>query len=641
MPTEPPTRPVSAEELSTILAGHDAFSGLSRGAIDALARAAEREFVPAGTILLASGGPPDSAFVVAHGRLRAIDDRASRRAGRPISLELGRGDVCALGMLVAQIPVAGHVTALRDSTVLRLRRESLLRCMAAHPELVVAQGRQLYENALRTHVTTTARPRIVTLLPAGPNVAIDHVVPPFLSALSGVLGPASRLDARRARELVGSATGDGLPERARHRLAEWCSVQEEQGRFVLLVCDPEDDAWTRWCLEQTDRIVVVAQAVDTGALERVRDAFAHRMDGRSEVAVDLLLVHASDVVVPRGMRPWLELELRPRLHHVRLDRAVDFQRAARRIGGRAVGLVLGGGGARALAHIGVIQALEEAGIPVDAVGGTSMGSVIAAGYARGWSPREMLALFAERVPDARALRDLDFPTVSLLAGHKLDDVLRFAFEELDVADLWLPCFCVSADLVDARMVVHDRGSLWQSVRASCSLPGIFPPVHLEGRLLIDGGAMNNVPIDVMERQLGGGTIIAVDVGAMGIGATTGPLGPSRSGWARLGDRLAGHSADQDDVSIMHILTSSTTLGSKRQMQQMVDEGHADLFLAPPVQHIKLLGFDARESLYEIAYEHTRVRLAEWSGLARVSTRPAEAARRDRRPAAMRRPGELR
>jgi predicted acylesterase/phospholipase RssA len=604
---------VSAEELRAILAGHEAFSHLSERASKSLARAAERELVPAGEVLLDQGEVPDFAFVVVHGRLRAFDELASHRAGRAVAWELGRGDVVAINLLVARMPSPGAVTALRDTTVLRLGRDALLRCMGAHPELVMAQARHFYEIALRTHDARPARPCIFTLLPSGGSFAIDEVVDPFVRALGETLGPTTAVSSRRAHEMFGfpARAGDSL----RARISEWCSEQEAAGRVVLFVCDREATPWTRWCLEQTDRIVAAVDPGDLGAVAQLDRIFASRRV-RSPASVDLLLVHPPGVEAPHGTRPWMDVPFRRSHHHVRLDRLADFRRAARRVGERGVALVLGGGGARALAHIGVLQALEEAGVAIDAIGGASMGAVVAAGYARGRSPREMLRLFGEKVPDARALRDVAFPSVSLFSGRKLDDVLRFAFDDLDASDLWIPCFCVSADIEGSRLVVHDRGSLWRSVRASCSLPGVFPPVRLDGSLLVDGGVIDNVPIDVMERQHPGTTIIAVDVGTLGEGTNGEPL-PRRKGRSAL-DRLRGNGSAPPTPNIFGILTSSSMFGSRQELRRLIDEGHADLFLTPPVDHVKLLAFEDRETLYRLGYEHARKMLSAWSGLGRVA-----------------------
>jgi predicted acylesterase/phospholipase RssA/CRP-like cAMP-binding protein len=620
---------VSSEELREILATDEAFGELSDGAVDALARAAERVFVPAGQRLLEAGPPPEAAFIVEHGRLRTIDEHASQRAGREITLELGRGAVTALNLLVARLPTLGHVVAMRDSTVLRLPREAILRAMTAFPELITAQARAFYETAIETHVRSwePLRPRVFTVFPADDGSAVDQFLTLFPRALSRALGAGTCIDSRRMAATLGRAlTSREDFEGARRAISDWSSEQETHGTFLLLICDREATPWTHWCLDQTDRIIVSASASSTGALERLRSLVGTRTAGDTPARADLVLVHEPTVDVPQGTTRWLELPHLRRVHHVRRDRIADHERVARHVAERAVAVVLGGGGARALAEIGVLQALDEAGVPIDAIGGTSMGAVIAAAYARGWDAPQLLALFEKYMPDLKAIRDADLPLVSLLSGRKVDRALHLVFEELDLADLWLPCFSVAANINDSAMVVHERGLVWRSVRASCSLPGIFPPVDIDGRLHVDGGIVNNVPIDVMERARPGSTIIAVDVGAAGIGDVEGSK-QLPTGWAQLRERISTRAAPKAPrVTITQILTATTTFGSKELLQRLVATGHADLFLEPPVQHIKLLGFDARASLHAIGYDHARKAIAAWADRPRLAKAKIETAR---------------
>jgi predicted acylesterase/phospholipase RssA len=298
----------------------------------------------------------------------------------------------------------------------------------------------------------------------------------------------------------------------------------------------------------------------------------------------------------------------------------DFERAARRLSERAVGLVLGGGGARGLAHIGVLQALEAANIPIDVIGGTSMGAVMAAAYAQGLSPEDILAYVSELFAKVSAVRDIDFPMVSLLAGRKLNQALQSFFGDIDIVDLWLPFFCISSSLSEGRMMVHDRGPVWEMVRASCSLPGIFPPVCSDGHYLVDGGVMNNVPMDIMGEHCTGGTVIAVNVGGGGATNVCDNQQCSATGWSLLRQRLNPVAEKDRFTSIVDVLMWATTLSSKGYLQQLVSGGHVDLYLTPPVQEFALLGFEAYQELFDIGYEYTRKQLAEWDGLASIAGR---------------------
>jgi predicted acylesterase/phospholipase RssA len=187
-------------------------------------------------------------------------------------------------------------------------------------------------------------------------------------------------------------------------------------------------------------------------------------------------------------------------------------RLARLLTGRGIGLTLSGGGARGLAHIGVVKALRQANIAIDAVGGTSLGAILGAGVAMEWTHDELVDRFRRAFVDTNPLNDYTLPLMSLVSGRKVTRLLRGEFGELQIEDLPLPFYCVSSNLTTGRLAVHRTGSLWRWLRASVAIPGVLPPIFHQGDVHVDGGAMNNLPVDVM-REVGRGPIIGVDVGA--------------------------------------------------------------------------------------------------------------------------------
>ena len=174
--------------------------------------------------------------------------------------------------------------------------------------------------------------------------------------------------------------------------------------------------------------------------------------------------------------------------------------------------MLSGGGARGFAHLGVIKALREAGFEIDAVGGTSMGAVIGAGLAADWSTEEMIEVFRQAFYDTNPLSDWTLPVISLVSGRKQSRLLQDSFGSRDIEDLVLPYFCVSANLTTGAAAVHRTGPLWYWLRASTAIPGIVPPLMHHGEVFVDGGVINNLPVDVM-REMHRGEIIAVDIGS--------------------------------------------------------------------------------------------------------------------------------
>jgi len=177
-----------------------------------------------------------------------------------------------------------------------------------------------------------------------------------------------------------------------------------------------------------------------------------------------------------------------------------------------IGLALSGGGARGLAHIGVLKILEKEGIKADFVAGTSMGGLIAAGYACGITPAEMEreALKMGRLSRLVNLFDISLLGKGLVEGKKIQQYLYRLFGDITFEDLRIPLALVAVDLETGEEVVLREGRVVEAVRATISLPGVFAPYRLDGRLLIDGGVLNNVPADVV-RDMGADVVIAVDV----------------------------------------------------------------------------------------------------------------------------------
>ena len=166
---------------------------------------------------------------------------------------------------------------------------------------------------------------------------------------------------------------------------------------------------------------------------------------------------------------------------------------ARRLVGRSVGLVLSGGGARAFAHLGVIEELVEAGIKIDRVGAVSLGSVVGAGFAAGRSPAEISELFRAGFLDVNPTGDYTIPVFSMIRGARTRSLLEGYLGERRIEELHRRFFCVSCDLVGREAVVHRVGRMRDAVLASLSIPGVFPPVVTpDGRLLVDGGVLDNL-----------------------------------------------------------------------------------------------------------------------------------------------------
>jgi predicted acylesterase/phospholipase RssA len=276
-------------------------------------------------------------------------------------------------------------------------------------------------------------------------------------------------------------------------------------------------------------------------------------------------------------------------------RQAALEATARRLAGRSLGIVLSGGGARAFAHLGVVEELRAAGLEFDRVAGVSLGSLVAAATAIGLEPDAAFEVFQRDFVATNPTGDFTVPVFSLLRGGRARGLLAQAIGERRIEDLPLRFFCVSCDLVAREPIVHRRGPMAEAVWASVAIPGVFPPVATpDGQLLVDGGVLDNLPVATMART-GEGPVIAVDVtGRMGPFAR-----PRRPGLERVGRplRRALTGGDAAVPRLGETMLRTLTVGSIDTVAAA--RLHADLVIAPEVEGIGLMEWRALGRVREL------------------------------------------
>ncbi|HYE96728.1 MAG TPA: cyclic nucleotide-binding and patatin-like phospholipase domain-containing protein [Rubricoccaceae bacterium] len=559
-------------------------------------------------------GAESVVYLVISGRVQSV---AEENGQVRVLAEAGRGETIGELAFVDAAP-GQRVRAARDSVLVGFSAEEFERLVARRPAILRHVARYLVAKRGRTHRKGWVGTSVtnVAVVPVRPGVPAGEFAERLVRALTP-FGPTLHLSAervnRRADEAgLTAATEGGAREPA---LLAWLEAQEAAHRFVVYEADADDTPWTRRCVRQADRVLLVARADDDPSPSPLEQAlFAAPDVGTHEV---LVLLHPDGERVPSGTRA--RLDARPRVEehfHVRWDRDADVERLARKLAGRAIGLVLGGGGARGFAHIGILRALEEAGIPVDAVGGTSMGAAVAAQRALEWSP-ERIAQASRRVfVEIQPHKRLTFPLVSIVTNAQAMECGRMLYGEADIEDCWIPFFCVSSNLSTATPMVHRRGAVAKATLASASLPAFAPPIVEGNHLLVDGGLLNNVPVDVM-RALGCGTVIASQVSSEEDEAFLADRVPTAwevlSGRFRRGPRLRF-------PSLFEVAMRSTMLYSIGTARTAMEE--ADLPLFPPVKDYSMMDFEKIDEIADVGYAYARAVLKVWTD--RTDAVPASA-----------------
>lgn len=244
-----------------------------------------------------------------------------------------------------------------------------------------------------------------------------------------------------------------------------------------------------------------------------------------------------------------------------------------------IGLALGSGSARGLAHIGVIKALEEHGVNIDMVSGSSAGALIGGLYCSGIKP-DMIEKLADQI-DKKLWMDFSFPKRGILKGEKIEEVLRIITGEKRIEDIDKELAIVATDLKNAEGIVFNSGPIYKAIRASISIPGFFEPVEHDGILLVDGGVVDRVPISVL-KDMGADIVIAVDVG-----------------FSDYNSRV---------FHLLDIMQQSIDVMAKRILE--ADKIYADIILEPPLSHIDSSQFERVEECAEIGYNCANEKMDE-------------------------------
>jgi NTE family protein len=541
-------------------------------AMSALLEAAEWFSLPGGAVLERDGENDEAVFLVVAGCLGvyATDDQGLDHfvANVPAGETVGEMSV------ISGEAHSAKLVALRDSELLRIGKLAFQRLIARHPRLSLNLMQLLVQRLRQTtrRSVTPQRVRTIALIPL--HDGID------CRALGRSLSLAFA-DMSLATGALGAEAGG--------QASDWLARYEAGHDIVLYQGDSADNAWTQLCLRQADRVVLVARLGEAiGSHPFAAEPLARLKRQMPEL---ILLRRAGTGLssMPRGL-----IGTYGQHHYVRDGEPQDVKRLARLLTGRAVGLVLAGGGARGFAHIGVVKALREAGVPFDLIGGASMGAVVAAGVAMGWDHQELARRMKRAFVETNPLSDFTLPLLAVFRGNKVTKLLRDNFGDMQIEDMHPSFFCVSSNLTSGRAEVHNDGPLWRALRASVAIPGLLPPIIHEKHLLVDGGLMNNFPVDIMA-ALGRGPIIGVDVAGDEAPIAEAENYGEQSWWPLFRQQLKGA------PSIVSILMRSGTVGNEAQRRQAREQ--TDLLFDPPLLGVGLRSWQAFDRAVAEGYAH--------------------------------------
>jgi len=582
------------------------FPGLARQGLEEFAAGVEWVALRGGEALFREGDPGDAAYLVISGRLCAV---AGAGETEQVLNAVGAGETVGEMALIRADVRSASVYAVRDSQLARLSREVFDALTERHPQALRTIAGFVVERLRRRSDPSAGAAHGVSLavVPARPGTDLSALIAQLASELRrfDATEVVDRAGVERALDRTGIADARD-EEAAGIRLVRWLGERDAASRYVIYDAGSVWSPWTERALRQADHVLVVARAQDGPELGenevRLTDIWRKSRPPRRS----LVLTHPAGSA-PRGTSQWLARREVGGHFHVRDGSAEDVARVARLLTDHGVGLVLGGGGARGFAHLGALRALEEAGVPIDSVGGTSIGSIIGALPALGFDAEQAREMCRRSFS---SLYDPTFPLVSLLTGRRIGARLEAALGDVEIEDLRIPFFCVSTNLSRAQAVVHRSGPLFWAVRSSISLPGILPPTTLNGDLHVDGGLVDNLPIEAMAAH-SGGPVIAIDVSPEEDLRSDLDLARGFSGWRVLWHRLNPFQGGLDVPYISSVLMRAAVVASLAKQRERQASETASLYLKMPVGDWGLLDFNQLGAIADRGYEASAEPVRFW------------------------------
>ncbi|QNL18936.1 patatin-like phospholipase family protein [Hyphobacterium sp. CCMP332] len=545
------------------------FDDVGKATLKAVEHEVEWFCLPAGHMLFAEGEPSDAFYLLRSGALAAFRDGAM---GRPNLLGYIRaGEPVGEMSMLEERPHSASVYAMRDSEIVRLPTASFERLADKHPSLMRELSKMMLRRLRSGPQRDGSEPRVFALVSCSPTIDLDYRAKELQTALARI-------------GVTCAIVGD--------EAADWQGPKldafERDHHVVLLAAKLGDSNWARRAMGRADRVWLLARG-------DARPSTPLLPDDPSPAArlklLDVVLVHDGGKSPASRPQEWADAAEAARVFHWRQERNDDLARLARTLAGKSVGLVLSGGGARAYAHIGAIDAFRKAGMEFDFIGGASMGAIIAAGVALEWSQEELVERVSAAFVASNPLGDWQLPVISLSRGRRVDERLEEHFGDVEISDMSRPFFCVSSNLSNGRPFIHRRGRLRDALRASIAIPGILPPVIDGENVLVDGAVFTNFPSEQMKAFHRGVSAGSDVTRAKGVNPSDFRNPPGFFGWVRqhglnelppiasllmrsatAGVMVGQHQAFREAVDLLVLPETETDLRQWKLFEDTVDSG---------------------------------------------------------------------
>ncbi len=436
-----------------------------------------------GDFLFQQGDRDNSLFIVLSGRFRAL---AKQSDGSLHALgDIGEGEPIGEFALFMAEPRSASVVAIRKSIVLELKENEYHEIVASHPAFSTKLTRfvvnRLRRNSLQQHLETSAKNIAVI------NLQSENDISDYTEAIKVQF---ESLDV--SIQILDQESHANLELQTMYD-----TLELHQG-LNFLVSSYEDLNWSRQCIIYADLIVLAVDFYAESSLQEIEKQLDLYSNNILNKKIYLLLLHPENAKFPENTRRWFE-NRKIDLHvHYRKNHGPDIRRFARILANKAIGLVLGGGGSKGFSHLGAVNALYEEGLEIDFLGGTSAGALYGLTASFSDFDRDRINFYSRESAESKLTsNDFTIPLISFMSGKKMRNYVKKMMGDSYLEDFWVGSYCVSTNYSNSTIKIHERGLAWKQIEASIAIPGIYPPVVIDNQLHVDGGVVDNLPIETM------------------------------------------------------------------------------------------------------------------------------------------------
>lgn len=543
----------------------------------------------AGEYLFQQGESGHAFYIVLSGRFRALQNNED---GIFILGDISAGEPIGELSLFTKEKHSASIIALRKSSVLRLENHQYETLVQHFPSFANTITKfvidRLSRNALQKKMD--AAPKNIAVVNLQPSNDVSNYTSNIEQQLQ-LLGFEIKIYDHQSQ--------------SEDNYQETFDSMEKHAGLNFLVCDIDHLEWAKQCIAYCDLVIVASDFKAECSLYEIEKHLNLYTSNVMNKKIYLLLLHPENAPLPTTTRRWFTGRIFDLHLHIRKNNIADTRRVSRIITHQAIGLVLGGGGAKGFAHIGVLNALIEAGFEFDFVGGTSAGAIYGACVTHADFDMEQIMHLCKSAGNGKLTsNDYTLPFISLMTGKKIRRFLNNTFGDAHLEDFWVNTFCISTNFSDASLKVHESGLASQQIEASIAIPGVFPPVIIDRHLHIDGGIVDNLPIETMNKKPVR-NIIAVSLSAEATSLIEEQEIPTA--WKMFWSKFT-RSQKTQLPGLSTILVNSITINSRHK--QEASKSHVSLYLELDLKEFKFLDWTKWEQLIQKGYHQTKQHLDE-------------------------------